>query len=152
MSGGCSESNESIYSHGNYISVESELFNSMTFREFLQRYATESHREIFGEDFWLDYTMPIGGFYSGKNIVITDMRFDNEAVRIRSLGGYRVFIARPGLDDKDQHSSESGVSPELIDYHILNNGTLIELEEKVEEMLEQLGTVDSRIKMALRDE
>ena len=33
----------------------------MSFRGFLQRYGTESHRDIFGEDFWLEYTLPVGG-------------------------------------------------------------------------------------------
>ena len=29
------------------------IVNSMSMRQFLQRYGTESHRDIFGDDFWV---------------------------------------------------------------------------------------------------
>src|SRR5215467_14474429 len=55
----------------------------MTFRTLLQRYGTEAHRDVFGEDFWLDYTLPVRGYYPGRAIVVTDVRFENEANRVR---------------------------------------------------------------------
>ena len=40
----------------------------MTFREFLQRYGTEAHRDVFGKDFWLEYTLPANGSLRRTNI------------------------------------------------------------------------------------
>ncbi len=89
------------------------LYNPMTMRRFLQRYGTESHREVFGDNFWVDAAIPPNLNHEGKIIVVTDVRFENEADRIRSLGG---FIARvEGPDDSissgaSGHPSEAGVS------------------------------------------
>lgn len=91
-----------------------------TFREFLQRYGTESHREIFGQDFWLDSALPlpryeedldgqsrlVGPTYNdGALYVVTDVRFPNEAERIRRLGGAIVKVVGPDENTGD-HASE----------------------------------------------
>lgn len=86
---------------------DSSQIIELSFREFLQRFGTESHRDVFGENFWVDQTLPDGFyFYNSRNIVITDVRFISEAKRIRSLNGHIVLIERPGLDNKDPHRSE----------------------------------------------
>ncbi len=66
----------------------------VTGREFLQRYGTESHRDIFGRDFWVDCALPrwdgMGHTEEGifqvhspfDCVVFTDVRFVNEAERI----------------------------------------------------------------------
>jgi Deoxynucleotide monophosphate kinase len=117
----------------------------LTFREFLQRYGTESHRDIFGKNFWLDYTLPVEGFYSGRKIVVTDCRFENEARRINRVGGFVVQVHRPGLKDKDQHSSESLWPAGMVDYQLENDNSIDQLYEKIETMLTQLGNVERRI-------
>jgi len=108
--------------------------HTMLFRTFLQRYGTESHRDIFGYDFWLDYTLPVRGFYQGRAICVTDVRFVNEAERVRMLGGHIWVIDREQVVTLDTHESE------IIDFNydmlISNNGTIDELYEKVEECLD----------------
>jgi len=117
-----------------------ELVNSKhTFRQFLQRYGTESHRDVFGENFWADQTLPKDAFYRGRNIAITDCRFANEAMRVHSCGGFVVEIIRPGLDDADQHSSEASLDPRSVDYKLENVSTLVDLYERTERMLTMLG-------------
>lgn len=113
----------------------------MTFRAFLQRYGTESHRGVFDNDFWLQYTLPADGYYAGKKIVITDCRFENEVSRVRQVGGYVVNVTRPnlGLELQDLHSSESGLPDSSIDYSIFNDGSLTMLYEATERMLYELG-------------
>lgn len=118
--------------------------SGMSFREGLQRYGTESHRDVFGEDFWVDMTLPADAFYTGRKIAITDLRFENETQRVRDVGGFVVNIWRPGLDDTDQHSSESSLPDNMIDYYLVNDGTLDDLNERVERMLTDLGTNLSR--------
>lgn len=74
-----------------------------------------------------------------KLIVITDVRYDNEAAIVKELGGVVVKILR--FDDvngygHDQHQSEIGVSS--VDVEIENNGTLDELYEKCRMIMEEL--------------
>jgi len=109
-------------------------YTDMSFRTFLQRFGTEAHRDIFGKDFWLDYTLPVQGFYPGRAIVVTDCRFSNEANRIRELGGLIVRITRSAaFDEQDQHRSE--VMDFDWDYMIENDGNLSDLYMNVEDML-----------------
>jgi hypothetical protein len=119
-----------------------EVYSRMSFREFLQRYGTESHRDIFGKNFWLDYTLPVEGFYSGRKIVVTDCRFENEARRINRVGGFVVQVHRPGLKDKDQHSSESLWPSGMVDYQLENDNSIDQLYERIETMLAQLGNAE----------
>jgi hypothetical protein len=68
----------------------------LSFRELLQRYGTESHRDVFGPNFWIDQTLPLSpGRYIGRKIVVTDVRFPNEVARLRHLNGIVVRIDRP---------------------------------------------------------
>ena len=113
----------------------------MSFRGFLQRYGTEAHRDVFSNDFWLDYTLPVEGFYPGRNIVVTDVRFGNEAERVNQVGGSVVRIYRSMVLTGDPHPSEKIDFD--VDYIIYNNGTLDQLWPKVEEMLVELTSYDT---------
>lgn len=113
-----------------------ELYNpsdegevTVTVRKFLQRMGTEVGREMFGEDFWVDQ------FYRRHSqfhrIVISDVRFNNEARAILNRGGRIVEIQRPGLDDSDAHASEQGIDKNYIDMFIMNAGSLATLRERI---------------------
>jgi hypothetical protein len=108
----------------------------LTFREFLQRYGTESHRDVFSENFWVDQTLPVGGYYVGRAIVVTDCRFHNEAARIRELDGCIVNIVRDEVITSDFHSSEIDHLNMQYDYRINNSGTFEQLYENIELVLE----------------
>lgn len=70
-----------------------------------------------------------------KNIVITDVRYDNEAQLIKSLGGTVVKIERDITTTRHtSHSSEQGVLPTLVDHTVQNNGTIEQLIEKVKKI------------------
>ena len=130
----CVEVNLEVPSPDALVSV-----SKLTFREFLQRYGTESHRDVFGDNFWADQTLPKDAFYRGRNIAITDLRFENEAMRVHSCGGFVVNIVRPGLDDKDQHSSEAPLDKRTVDFRLMNEGSLLDLYDYTERMLTYLG-------------
>jgi len=108
--------------------------HDMTFRTFLQRYGTEAHRDVFDQDFWLDYTLPVRGYYPGRAICVTDVRFPNEANRVRELGGELWMILRQSMElIPDTHASEQfGFD---CDKYIDNNGTIEDLYARVEEAL-----------------
>lgn len=108
-------------------------YRSLSFRELLQRYGTEAHRDIFGQNFWVDVTLPLGGYYPGRAIVVTDCRFRNEAERVKYLGGYNWHIRRKAApENPEQHRSEEFDYSDLIDVYIDNDGTLDELSDVVE--------------------
>ena len=95
---------------------------AVTGRQALQHYGLEAHRDLFGENFWLDLILPETNWENNFNAdicVITDVRLDNEAKRIKELGG-EVWKIQRKLDTVDQHVTEQGISEELIDVHVMN--------------------------------
>jgi len=57
-------------------------------------------------------------------VVVADVRFDNEAEWVRTQGGMTICVERPSLgDDGDTHESEAGISEDLVDAWICNDGT-----------------------------
>jgi hypothetical protein len=76
-----------------------------------------------------------GELAAGRGVVITDVRFDNEAQAIVDAGGEVWRVVRPGwrcLDDAAaSHSSEAGVSDHLIARTIDNSGSLDDLRTQL---------------------
>lgn len=111
---------------------------SFTFRQFLQRYGTEAHRDIpeFGTNIWLDQTLPVQGYYEGRNIVVSDVRFPNEAKRVHELKGIVVVIHRMAVaTEKPEHRSEQLAG--LYENHtIFNNGDIADLCQAVDLLLD----------------
>jgi len=68
---------------------------------------------------------------TSHHVVVTGVRFENEAAWIKSVGGLLWRVDRPGLPD-DAHASEHGLS-DWTDWDevIQNDGTLSELEALV---------------------
>jgi hypothetical protein len=123
-----------------------EPVSKMNFRTFLQRYGTEAHRDIFGKNFWVDLTLPVQGFYPGRAIVVTDVRFRNEAERVKYLDGIIIRIKRGSLEqhphgvegEPDVHESEIMDYPDLVDFTLYNDGTIEELFETVNQLLSNI--------------
>lgn len=119
-----------------------DIISEWTVREFLQRYGTEAHRDIFGNNFWVDaieqkFQSEHGEYWQdgdGK-YVITDVRFPNELQAVHVWGGINIRIERPGTDFLDSHASESDPDPFLVDALIENYGTLADLEKQIAGML-----------------
>lgn len=108
---------------------------SFNIRQFLQRYGTEAHREIFGDNFWVDQALPIDTEHMHRLLVVTDMRFPNEVQRVKDLGGICVKVER-SIDTETKHGdhpSEQDVDY-MIDYFLDNNGDLAELRNNVRKL------------------
>ncbi|WP_445672844.1 deoxynucleotide monophosphate kinase family protein [Pseudomonas inefficax] len=71
-------------------------------------------------------------------IVITDIRFENEAAFLRSHNGVIWHIVRPGVQLVNAHSSEAGIERKPDDIVIMNDGSLDQLEQRVKQAWEQL--------------
>lgn len=102
-------------------------------RYFLQRYGTESHRSIFGDDFWVDALFKNFDPWDGKNYVITDARFSNELIKIKEHGGFNLRVVRNNLTKViDGHVSEAPPPLALVDYTVYNEGSFGELYDEVD--------------------
>lgn len=82
-------------------------------RHMLQKLGTESVRDIFGQDHWVQLMRLrlATGDLRDKDVVITDVRFDNEVEMIRDLGGQILGIVR--TDDQCHNPSYGHVSEEM---------------------------------------
>jgi hypothetical protein len=103
-----------------------------TLRLMLQTLGTEWGREIIHPDIW---TIKAAEFFIGvpsatDRILVTDVRFDNEARFIHSMGGIVVNVVREDREQIDNHThrSEDGVSDSLIDIEVNNNRNLCYLQ------------------------
>jgi hypothetical protein len=94
-------------------------------RDLLQRLGV-SARTHLDNLIWIAAVM--GQIQDGKNYVITDVRFENEATVIKSLGGDLWRIKRPGVNAVNNHVSESELDGYKVDKILSNGGTLEELE------------------------
>lgn len=102
----------------------SGVTNIKSMRDFLQRFGTESIRDVFGTDFWVHRMRGnLKGPRRVERAAITDVRFENEVALIHELGGYVVEIYRPGSVASD-HASDKGVRA---DATIINDGTGLDL-------------------------
>jgi len=100
-------------------------------REFLQRYGTEAHRELFGDDFWVNQ---IDWDRDCDVLVFTDVRFANEARAILDRGGEVWRIDRPSARP-GRHASEQPLDPELVSRVLINQYDLDHLRGDVEFLL-----------------
>jgi len=67
---------------------------------------------------------------TSRSVVITDVRFPNEAERIKEEGGKLVRIVRPGLDTSDEHISETALDDFPVDITVANDSTVNDLRAK----------------------
>jgi len=113
-------------------------------REYLQFYGTEAHRGVFGEGFWVNATLPehfadLDDKYPDVDVlVVTDVRFPNEAERILELNGEVWGInadERLGELPDTAHSSERPLDPALLACTIPNNHSLSEFSEALKKAL-----------------
>lgn len=112
--------------------------NYTAVREYLQNFGVMK-RDTVDPDYWVDTVVEQIELSDPRtNFVITDVRFPNEIAAVRGLGGYFVVVNRPGLDDSDQHVSETAWRGTEPDYALFNSGTLGDLRHAVVDMMASL--------------
>lgn len=104
-------------------------------RRCMQRIGTEMGRGVFGPDVWVEHmrnrilTTP-----DRDSIVISDVRFANEAELIRKYEGEIVIIRRPGVV-QGEHASE-GLDFD-VDGSIWNDGDVEYLHDQIREWVKR---------------
>lgn len=73
-------------------------------------------------------------------VLLTDVRFENEAAAVHDAGGKLVRIVRETAESSDQHRSETEQLRITPDHTINNNGTLSELDRAAYNLLQELRT------------
>lgn len=95
------------------------------------------------EDFWLrlalEKTTDVNA--AGAPVVITDVRYPNEAESLRRAGFTLVYISRPGVPHLD-HESEGALTMADADYVVANNADLDTFKHRVKCLWHQLNSTD----------
>ena len=107
-------------------------------RQMMQTLGTEWGRSCIHPELWV---MVAAGAVEqqrklGRDVVIDDVRFPNEAEMIRRLGGELWLVDRPGVVYEGEHASEGALADVLPDVVVHNSGSLEHLREVVAALLE----------------
>lgn len=133
--------------------LEIDKYPGWSPRKLMQFIGTDSFRKVW-DDVWINYTKKrietilTKGYCPlykeelwGKNkvVVVSDIRFINEAQAIKDLGGEVWKIVRPGQDGKNlgykEHASEKEqdlIPEEMLEVVVNNDSSLDELYKKLE--------------------
>ena len=105
-------------------------FGGKSLRYLLQTLGTEWGRELVDDNLWITLAKQ-QCLLRGPGMVVADVRYENEASWIRSVGGAIIHIDRPNAPQVRPHKSEAGLFREGVDFVITNDGTLEDLQEAV---------------------
>ncbi|WP_422759252.1 hypothetical protein [Paenarthrobacter sp. C1] len=110
-------------------------FHGPEVRRLLQVYATEVCRENFGQDIWVQLLARRVAEERPAAVVVTDVRFNDEAAWITDNGGTIIEITRPGISAVNGHVSEAGIDRKYIGHTVSNGGTIDELADALDDVL-----------------
>jgi hypothetical protein len=85
-----------------------------------------SARELLDENIWI--TTALSKVDKDERVVVTDVRFENEAMMIKLMGGQLWRVKRVGFGPVNEHVSESELDGYKVNQIFVNNGTLEDLE------------------------
>ncbi len=113
-------------------------------RRLMQILGTEVGRNLFDPEIWvrlaerkLESTLSVG------DVVVTDVRFPNEARLIRGYGGLLVRIERPGFGPVNEHVSDRASERWAYERRLENDGDIASLQSKMRELIQELRTQES---------
>lgn len=117
----------------------SEVKDYPEVRRLMQIMGTEVGRNLFDPDLWvrlakrkLESTLSVG------DVVVTDVRFPNEARLIRGYGGVLVRLERPGFGPVNEHVSDRASERWTYDHHLLNDRDVPALHQAMRDLVAQL--------------
>lgn len=109
----------------------SPLLQDKTPRHAMQTLGTEWGRTLIGQRLWTDALS--NAIADKKNVVVTDVRFFNEARTINELGGRIVRITRPSNSTNvySLHLSELEMQSIRVDASLYNGGSVEDLQDQM---------------------
>lgn len=113
-------------------------------RRLMQILGTEVGRNLFDPDLWvklakrqLESTLSVG------DVVVTDVRFPNEARLVRGYGGILVRVERPGFGPVNEHVSDRASERWAYDRRIDNDADVASLQGKLRDLVCELRTQET---------
>ena len=109
-----------------------------TARHLMQTLGTEYGRQCVHPEVWLMCWERTAQqkLDAGIPVVVDDIRFPNEAALVRRLGGQLWRIERPGTLRSTEHASEGSLDDyPLFDRRLINDGSLLDLHERVQQIV-----------------
>jgi len=83
-------------------------------------------RKLFGDTFWI--MEALGDVSPQDKVVVSDVRFENEAEWIQTFRGQIWRIKRPGVSAVNEHESESQMDGHKVDQIFVNGGSMEDLK------------------------
>jgi len=124
-------------------------------RYMAQTIGTEWGRNLIADDIWVQLAENSirHSWRHGSNVANTDLRFENEAIRIKELGGYIVHIIRDANEHSERqnetgavnHTSNVTLPAKYIDYTIHNNGSLEMFYSEIVKIMYDISMKDSNV-------
>tara|TARA_B100001758_G_scaffold247955_1_gene269079 strand:- start:8016 stop:8540 length:525 start_codon:yes stop_codon:yes gene_type:complete len=109
----------------------------MTIREFQQLLGTDAVRNGLHNDAWVIATLK--DYHPDENWVVTDTRFENEADKVKALGGTLIRVDRPNNPfPQSDHPSETSLDNYMFDHYIANDSTISALHLKTAKIMSHI--------------
>lgn len=103
-------------------------------RRLLQLLGTECGRQCIDPDIWVKQWIHYIETQTFASVIIADdVRFENEATKIRELGGKIIHLDRPGYD-LGPHASEQGIEYQAGDIVLDSGGNLVHYKMRLLEL------------------
>lgn len=116
-------------------------WNGRTPRELAQWLGTDIYRNMFDRNIWIkNMELRIKKYLNSEMdtlILITDVRFEDEAEFVKNIGGNIWKIDRSQIIpiSSDFHESEDGISDNMVDIFFDNNRDIGFLEEQIKSFI-----------------
>lgn len=104
-----------------------EPITGKTPRYIMQAMGTEFGRNLLHDEIWIRLAAAQVKRCIDAGIVpiLSDVRFENEAAMVRSMGGTVVHVINPtNVVRTDAHASENGVAQQINDHRFINDKTM----------------------------
>lgn len=118
-----------------------EQFGTEIMQFDIYKYLPQLEKRIPKREFWVQSLL--AKVSNTNNTIITDVRGNHEAEKIVERGGILIRIIKPEINTEKKTDHITQIEPdqirdEYIRYTIVNDGTLLDLKEKIEKIADEL--------------
>jgi hypothetical protein len=117
----------------------------ISYRKLAQKIGTDCGRLLINEKLWVNIVDYKSSLVKNRNIVVSDVRYDNEAEWVKNRDGFIINVYRDINRTQDDHSSEQGIDRNLIDFYIENNSdNLYDLHKNIDSILSDIALFQNK--------
>ena len=114
-------------------------------RSLLQRMGTDAVRGHVDPEAWIAAAarQVQALLDTGADVVLTDVRFPDEAAAVIAWGGTVIEVVRPGTGPAGDHASEQVLPRPLVGMTVVNDGSLDQLLSIARHLPDDVGALDA---------